>query len=118
MESSRPRLSYVALIYFAITDHPDWHATVKEIYLWIKNRYPFYHTIPRLRFEGSVRHTLSTNSCFRRTDWKKHKGHYWTVTPEATNMFDGGDYLRRRYRYKQDLALIPAVMPILSSIQI
>lgn len=38
-----------------------------------------------------------------RDDTKPGKGSFWTLHPEAHNMFDNGSYLRRKRRFKTDL---------------
>uniref|UniRef100_A0A1I8JR09 Fork-head domain-containing protein n=1 Tax=Macrostomum lignano TaxID=282301 RepID=A0A1I8JR09_9PLAT len=47
---------------------------------------------------------LSLNECFvkiAREDNRPGKGSFWTLHPEAYNMFDNGSYLRRRRRFKR-----------------
>ena len=36
-----------------------------------------------------------------RDDKKPGKGSYWTMDPDAYNMFENGSYLRRRKRFKK-----------------
>lgn len=37
-----------------------------------------------------------------RNNKKPGKGSYWTMDPDAYNMFENGSYLRRRKRFKKD----------------
>uniref|UniRef100_A0A1I8JNK7 Fork-head domain-containing protein n=1 Tax=Macrostomum lignano TaxID=282301 RepID=A0A1I8JNK7_9PLAT len=55
-------------------------------------------------WQNSIRHNLSLNECFvkiAREDNRPGKGSFWTLHPEAYNMFDNGSYLRRRRRFKR-----------------
>ena len=48
------------------------------------------------------------NECFikeARIDKKRGKGSFWTLDPDAFNMFENGSYLRRRRRFKKADAL-------------
>ena len=42
-----------------------------------------------------------TGLLFFRDDKKPGKGSYWTMDPDAYNMFENGSYLRRRKRFKK-----------------
>ncbi|KAF6779248.1 hypothetical protein AHF37_01291 [Paragonimus kellicotti] len=71
------------------------------------DRFPFYR-VNKQGWQNSIRHNLSLNDCFvkvARDDKKPGKGSFWTMHPEAHNMFDNGSYLRRKRRFKTDHSL-------------
>jgi forkhead box protein len=75
---------------------------LSEIYKFITDRFPYYRKNTQ-RWQNSLRHNLSFNDCFikvpRRPD-RPGKGAYWTLHPQAFDMFENGSLLRRRRRFK------------------
>lgn len=80
----KPKLSYIALISQAIHSKVDGKITLKEIYQFIVDRYPYYR-YNKSRWQNSIRHNLSLNQCFQRLPreqgLKSNKVSFWTIRP-------------------------------------
>uniref|UniRef100_A0A8C4RV65 Forkhead box L2a n=1 Tax=Erpetoichthys calabaricus TaxID=27687 RepID=A0A8C4RV65_ERPCA len=83
--SQKPPYSYVAL-------------TLSGIYQYIISKFPFYEKNKK-GWQNSIRHNLSLNECFikvPREGGGERKGNYWTLDPACEDMFEKGNYRRRR----------------------
>jgi hypothetical protein len=99
---SKPPYSYISLITMAIQHSPSNMVTLNDIYQFIMNVFPYYRQNQQ-RWQNSIRHSLSFNDCFvkvPRGPDRPGKGSYWTLHPDAGNMFENGCYLRRQKRFK------------------
>jgi len=99
---AKPPYSYISLITMAIQSSPSKMMTLSEVYQWIMDLFPFYRANQQ-RWQNSIRHSLSFNDCFvkvPRPPDKPGKGSYWSLHPDAGNMFENGCYLRRQKRFK------------------
>ena len=99
---SKPPYSYISLITMAIQHAPTGMVTLNDIYQFIMNVFPYYRQNQQ-RWQNSIRHSLSFNDCFvkvPRGPDRPGKGSYWTLHPDAGNMFENGCYLRRQKRFK------------------
>ncbi|XP_077473174.1 forkhead box protein L2-like [Stigmatopora argus] len=97
---TRPPYSFVALIAMAIKHSARERQTVSEIYDFISANFPFYQS-HQTGWKNSVRHNLSINDCFIKVPKETsrgRKGHHWMLHPAFEDMFEAGDYRRRRRR--------------------
>lgn len=98
----KPPYSYISLTAMAIWSSPEKMLPLSDIYKFITDRFPYYRKNTQ-RWQNSLRHNLSFNDCFikvpRRPD-RPGKGAYWTLHPQAFDMFENGSLLRRRRRFK------------------
>lgn len=99
----KPPFSYIALITMAIQSSPLRMRTLNEVYEYIMTRFPYFRKNQQ-KWQNSIRHNLSLNDCFvkipRSVLGKPGKGNYWTLHPQAGDMFGAGSFLRRAKRFK------------------
>uniref|UniRef100_A0A8C5T9Q3 Fork-head domain-containing protein n=1 Tax=Malurus cyaneus samueli TaxID=2593467 RepID=A0A8C5T9Q3_9PASS len=86
----KPPYSYIALIAMAIKEAPGQKVTLSGIYQFIMDRFPFYHD----NKQGWQ------NSILPREKGRPGKGSYWTLDPRCLDMFENGNYRRRKRKPK------------------
>lgn len=89
--TTKPDLSYAALIGRAILSSPEHRLTLQEIYDWITIVYPYYKR-GETTWMNSIRHVLSTTIVFRKVPRDRSVGRtLWAVYDEDLECFkDGG----------------------------
>ncbi|CAH0715996.1 unnamed protein product, partial [Brenthis ino] len=105
---TKPPFSYVALITMAIQNSQTKRATLSEIYAYITKEFPFFEKNKK-GWQNSIRHNLSLNECFikvPREGGGERKGNYWTLDPQCGDMFENGNFRRRR-RMKRPFRAAP-----------
>ncbi|CAK1554818.1 unnamed protein product [Leptosia nina] len=97
-DATKPPYSYVALITMAIQNSETKKATLSEIYAYITKEFPYFQKNKK-GWQNSIRHNLSLNECFikvPREGGGERKGNYWTLDPQCGDMFENGNFRRRR----------------------
>ena len=64
----RPPYSFSCLTFLAIESSQRKRLSVKEIYNWITQSFPYYRSVPSGSWKNSIRHNLSYNHCFAKVD--------------------------------------------------
>lgn len=80
-ETGRPPYSYMALIQFAINSSPTQRMTLKQIYNWIEETFPYFKRA-KPGWKNSIRHNLSLHDIFIREILPSSKSSFWTLRPD------------------------------------
>ncbi len=79
--TARPNLSFAALIAQALQNLPDSRGTLQMIYRYMMDTYPYFRLCDKHQWQNSIRHNLSLQKAFVRSDKKDGKGCFWSITP-------------------------------------
>ena len=101
----QPPFTYVALITKALQSAATGRMTLKEIYDYIKEEFPFYQNNLK-KWQASIRYNLSHQDCFVKSKsivvnggYTRGKGGYWSLHPKSSNMFENSKYKRRAKKF-------------------
>ncbi|NXS71076.1 FOXM1 protein, partial [Pandion haliaetus] len=81
--SERPPYSYMAMIQFAINSTEKKRMTLKDIYTWIEDHFPYFKHVAKPGWKNSIRHNLSLHDMFVRETSANGKTSFWTIHPDA-----------------------------------
>ncbi|XP_029455821.1 forkhead box protein M1 isoform X2 [Rhinatrema bivittatum] len=81
--AERPPYSYMAMIQFAINSTEGKRMTLKEIYTWIEDHFPYFKHVAKPGWKNSIRHNLSLHDMFVREIAANGKISFWTIHPDA-----------------------------------
>ncbi|XP_030006516.1 forkhead box protein M1 isoform X1 [Sphaeramia orbicularis] len=104
--SERPPYSYMAMIQFAINSRRNRRMTLKEIYTWIEDHFPYFRDVAKKGWKNSIRHNLSLHDMFIRETSPDGKVSFWTIRPEANR------FLTLDQVYKPDCGPTTAPGPV------
>jgi hypothetical protein len=94
MQPQRPQMSYIAMIAMAILSTPDEHMKLSDICQFLEDNFAYYRT-SQSNWRSAIRHNLSVNSCFLKTERPgAGRGSMWTIHPACMEDFRRGDYRR------------------------
>uniref|UniRef100_A0A8C8S3K7 Forkhead box protein M1 n=1 Tax=Pelusios castaneus TaxID=367368 RepID=A0A8C8S3K7_9SAUR len=99
--SERPPYSYMAMIQFAINSTEKKRMTLKDIYTWIEDHFPYFKHVAKPGWKNSIRHNLSLHDMFVRETSANGKISFWTIHPDANR------YLTLDQVFKQQKRHIP-----------
>ncbi|KAG7225640.1 hypothetical protein INR49_005047 [Caranx melampygus] len=98
--SERPPYSYMAMIQFAINSRKNRRMTLKEIYTWIEDHFPYFREVAKPGWKNSIRHNLSLHDMFIRETSPDGKVSFWTIRPEANRCLT----LDQVYKQKRNIS--------------
>ncbi|XP_040885659.1 forkhead box protein M1 [Toxotes jaculatrix] len=107
--SERPPYSYMAMIQFAINSRKNRRMTLKEIYMWIEDHFPYFREVAKPGWKNSIRHNLSLHDMFIRETSPDGKISFWTIRPEANRCLT----LDQVYKPGCDPMTAPVPVPML-----
>jgi forkhead transcription factor HCM1 len=84
---SKPPYSYASLIGMALLRSTNRRLTLAEIYEWISYNFKYYKR-GEVGWQNSIRHNLSLNKAFEKTEKSKEKkGHFWQIVPGYEHIY-------------------------------
>ncbi|XP_031363787.2 forkhead box protein M1 [Lonchura striata] len=73
----------MAMIQFAINSTERKRMTLKDIYTWIEDHFPYFKHVAKPGWKNSIRHNLSLHDMFVRETSANGKISFWTIHPDA-----------------------------------
>ncbi|XP_063073121.1 forkhead box protein M1 isoform X2 [Engraulis encrasicolus] len=112
-QSERPPYSYMAMIQFAINSKKNRRMTLKEIYTWIEDHFPYFRNVAKPGWKNSIRHNLSLHDMFVRETAQDGRVSYWTIRPEANRCLTLDQVYKQQKRVSSELkrtaaAIVPS----------
>lgn len=87
--TKRPNYTFSCLTFLAIESSAKKRLSVKDIYAWIIDHFPYYQSVPSGSWKNSIRHNLTLNQVFSKVDKNllamrdfSGKGSLWCINPE------------------------------------
>ncbi|CAJ1054686.1 forkhead box protein M1 isoform X2 [Xyrichtys novacula] len=105
--SERPPYSYMAMIQFAINSQKTRRMTLKEIYTWIEDHFPYFKDVAKPGWKNSIRHNLSLHDMFIRETSFDDKVSFWTIRPEANRCLTLDQVYRQQRKILPDARKTP-----------
>ncbi|KAI6079800.1 Forkhead box protein M1 isoform X1 [Aix galericulata] len=101
--SERPPYSYMAMIQFAINSTERKRMTLKDIYTWIEDHFPYFKHVAKPGWKNSIRHNLSLHDMFVRETSANGKISFWTIHPDANRCLTLDQVFKQQKRHVADL---------------
>nr|XP_056711876.1 forkhead box protein M1 [Euleptes europaea] len=105
--TERPPYSYMAMIQFAINSTEKKRMTLKDIYTWIEDHFPYFKHVAKPGWKNSIRHNLSLHDMFVRETSANSKISFWTIHPEANRYLTLDQVFKQQKRHTPDLQKNP-----------
>ncbi|XP_060103271.1 forkhead box protein M1 [Heteronotia binoei] len=105
--TERPPYSYMAMIQFAINSTERKRMTLKDIYAWIEDHFPYFKHVAKPGWKNSIRHNLSLHDMFVRETLANSKTSFWTIHPEANRYLTLDQVFKQQKRRTADLQKNP-----------
>ncbi|KAM6384858.1 forkhead box protein M1 isoform 3-T4 [Alca torda] len=100
--SERPPYSYMAMIQFAINSTEKKRMTLKDIYTWIEDHFPYFKHVAKPGWKNSIRHNLSLHDMFVRETSANGKISFWTIHPDANRCLTLDQVFKQQKRHFPD----------------
>ena len=99
----KPIESYIQIIATTILESTEQKLVLSELYENINKTWPKF-SLEESTWKNSIRHSLSTNDCFRKNGRAPSgRGYYWSIHPACLSMFTKGDFRRRETKRRVQL---------------